>query len=246
MWPYFINKIKRLDINYDLLVTMPSVNGPLEDKIKRDKPDVKIIYVENHGRDVWPFLRAMESIGNITESYQSVLKIHSKKSKHRADGGDWLDDLTDSLIPQKGVKNILETLANESTGIIGPKGHYLPLAVNLPANGLNIKELLRKRYSYFKTRKVLNSSYSYGFFAGTMFWARMSAIKPVIDLGLKYHDFDNESGQIDGTMAHAIERVFCLIPELDNKIMYETSRGGEVTRIPYHSTNIPEWSDLKK
>ncbi len=41
-----------------------------------------------------------------------------------------------------------------------------------------------------------------------MFFARVDALKPLLSLGLTDDDFDIEAGQVDGTIAHAIERCF--------------------------------------
>ena len=46
-----------------------------------------------------------------------------------------------------------------------------------------------------------------------MFWFKPRALAPLFDSGLTYDDFPEERGQIDGTIAHAIERAFLFIVE---------------------------------
>ncbi len=43
-----------------------------------------------------------------------------------------------------------------------------------------------------------------------MFWLRPAALRPLLDANLDITDFDAESGQHDGTLAHAVERMFAL------------------------------------
>lgn len=71
-----------------------------------------------------------------------------------------------------------------------------------------------------------------------MFWARVDAIDSLFSFS-KYN-FQKEEGQIDGTFAHALERAFCLLPELTDRQIY-ASNFNEVLKQPYMSENIPEW-----
>lgn len=46
------------------------------------------------------------------------------------------------------------------------------------------------------------------FFAGSMFWGNLNAFNEILDMNFQDCDFEDELGQIDGTMAHTLERLF--------------------------------------
>jgi hypothetical protein len=99
-------------------------------------------------------------------------------------------------------------------GIVGPADHYVSLERYMGGNSTGVRTLLHDISSEVEADKIMESPGQYGYFASTMFWARLDAIQSLLDLHLLPEDFESEKGQIDGTFAHAIERVLGLAPVL--------------------------------
>lgn len=241
-WQLFKQKIGNLNSQkFDLFITIPKHNLYFEKEVKKDFPEALVIVVPNHGRDVLPFISVAKVLYEL--GYIYVLKFHSKKSTHRNDGQDWLEEMLNKILPDNDnlIRNIITILDSKSTGLVGPSGVYYPLTINFPANGVKMTNILNKIYNKSLSNDILQVNRSnYGFFGGTMFWARLDAIKSLLDVS--WYDFDAEAGQIDGTTAHALERLFVVVPEIDNKDIYEVD-GKSVNRRSYVSDNIPSWSE---
>lgn len=244
-WPLISQKLKNLSVrSFDLFVSLPLAGLDFAEHIHADFPEAYTYPVPNRGRDVLPFLYIA---GHLRQAgYEYVLKIHSKKSIHRSDGREWLDDMLNSLLPaEKTVQaRLRQVLSDSSTGIVGPSGQYLHLGVNFEANGRHMTAVLNALYDKAVSYDVLQKNRDdYGFFAGTMFWARLDALDPILKEQFKLSRFESENGQIDATFAHALERILCLVPEIDRKKLYEISATG-VREIAYKTDNIPDWSDI--
>jgi len=242
-WPLFLSKLANLgSFKFDIFITMPVSNAYFIKEIKKSYPKANVITVPNQGRDVLPFIQVAKELSE--SGYESVLKLHSKKSTHRDDGQEWLNDMLESLLPQSQdmIDDIINKLSNKETGVIGPEGVYYPLTVNFPANGKHMTKVIEKLYDNHLAYEYLQLKRAdYGFFGGTMFWVRLDAIDNLLDFPVRC--FETETGQVDGTFAHALERLFCVVVEIDKKNNYEITKKGVVNR-PYRSINIPEWSDL--
>lgn len=241
-WPLFVRKLTNLNgYPFDMFITIPQQNIYFKKEILKAYPTANIIVVPNHGRDVLPFIKVAKKL--YEAGYESVLKFHSKKSTHREDGQEWLDDMLNKLLPDRSrvMDDIYDKLQDKNTGILGPEGVYYPLTVNFPANGVHMTRIIKKLYDSRLAHKYLQLNRNqYGFFGGTMFWARLDAIKNLLVFPVRY--FETEAGQIDGTLPHALERLFTVVPEIDMKTNYEINDKGVVKR-PYMSTNIPDWSE---
>lgn len=241
----FKDKLKCLNkkIVFDLYVTMPANNLQYVDNLKADFKEVNVLIVPNRGRDVLPFIKTAKILKD--NGYKKVLKIHSKKSTHRdtegnsAENGDnWLHNTINSLIPSnvKLLDNLIRHLKDPKTGIIGAKDYYYPLKMYSNNNFYWIKTIMDSIDDKFSTGLMSKRFDDLNFFGGTMFWIDLSTINNVLDISLS--NFEKESGQTDGTLAHALERVFCILPEIKKKNVFGISPTGisEVKKGAY-----PDW-----
>jgi lipopolysaccharide biosynthesis protein len=239
-WLLFETRLGNIEKDYDLFVSIPESKPYLRDMVKKSFPAANCIAVPNKGRDVLPFTRIASCLEDL--GYEYILKFHSKKSTHWDGGQDWLEGMMERLLPSttEVIKATIDTLRNNDTGIVGPSDVYYPLTINFPANRAHMTRIIDKLFGREKSHEVLQDCRKkYGFFGGTMFWARLDAISPLLHCSV--YDFETESGQIDGTYAHALERLFCIIPEIEQKRMFELTPT-EMHARNYTSDNIPDWS----
>lgn len=245
-WPLIkkrLDILEKKDLPFDVFVSMPPHNKEFIADIKKDYPGAYVLVVPNRGRDVLPFLRIAPKLHSA--GYESILKLHSKKSPHRDDGQKWFNSMLRDLIPSDPFTfaSLISALNDKRSGVIGPAGQYVPLAINYDANSYFLFRILKRTYSKRVARQIHKHHQKYGFFAGTMFWVRTDALTKILEQDFSARDFERELKRIDGTLAHAMERAFCLIPELEERRMYEIGPDS-MTQLAYRSSNIPKWSDL--
>jgi lipopolysaccharide biosynthesis protein len=130
-----------------------------------------------------------------------ILKIHTKRSNHLKKKNLWKDDLFEKMIGKDCIGKVIHTFnQHQEIGMIGPSGHILPMSLYYGANAQSVLSLsLRMGLNKEQLRNL-------HFTAGTMFYIRKEALLPVLALGLKDDHFETEDKQLDGTMAHALER----------------------------------------
>lgn len=166
----------------------------------------EVLVAENRGRDILPFLRVAHRL--LLEGVDVVLKLHTKRSQHRDDGGQWLAELLQRLLAGERVAQVQAAFAaDEALGLVGPEGHQLAVADYLGGNADWLIDLRQRMQAHWPAAADEAAD---RFFSGSMFWLRLRALAPLFDAGLSEADFEAESGQIDGTLAHAIERGFGL------------------------------------
>lgn len=171
------------------------------------KGAVEIRVLPNRGRDI-----GAKFVGfrDVYDRYDLFLHLHIKKSPH---GGTplarWRDYLLDNLVGSPKIANSILSLFDD------PK-----LGIVFPQHLFEIRGILNWGYDYDIARALMrrmgiaiDKNLVLEFPSGSMFWGRSAAIRPLLDVGLTYDDFPDESGQVDGTVAHAIERVVLMAAE---------------------------------
>ena len=162
----------------------------------------------NVGRDMAPFL---VGFAPALRNYDYVLKIHTKKSVHNPALRDWLEMSLRSLLGSDWVvREYWKLLEESSVGIIMPPPVWA-IAYALAKNscwGYEAKNFYRCSRERGRMGLLdLDPLHPFKFPAGSMFWCKPGAIRSLFDLNLRWSSFDREAGQIDGTLAHGLERL---------------------------------------
>lgn len=237
MWNQISKSLKNINVPFDLYITGVD-NDEMISKVSEYHEDTSIIKTQNQGRDVVPFLLVINKIAE-TNKYEYILKIHSKKSKHRKDGNLWFKEILEELLP-RNTNNILEMLKNKETGLIGPKKQIVSLSVYMGDNREHVYKITKKLFNKNIADETFKNLEYFPFFGGTMFWGRIDYFNPILKLRLNPTDFEAEKGQVDGTMAHAIERVLGrIMHKWQNKNMYCVDKKGVIKRIDEEPYNKP-------
>jgi len=127
-----------------------------------------------------------------------ICKIHSKKSEYRQDGDEIRQSILNKLLEE------IDILQNDNnTGILTPQHCLIPHTD---------KNMLHNQRSVDYLCKILKIKFTKSTFpAGSMFWFKPEALKGLTEIPPPL--FEPEEGLADGTTAHGIERLFCLLAE---------------------------------
>ncbi|HEY0334260.1 MAG TPA: rhamnan synthesis F family protein [Stenotrophomonas sp.] len=203
----FAQALAHMPVRYTLLVSVvdESARRLVEQRFAPlpmlDRLDVRI--VPNRGRDIAPML---VTFGEAIAELDLVAHIHTKKSLYT--GGEqerWRRYLLDALLGSPSrIAWILGMFdAAPELGIVYPESFTgMPLWGHTWLSNAEAGEQLGQRMGVSIERAAYLD-----FPMGSMFWARVDALRPLLDLELRLEEFPPEQGQTDGTLHHAIERM---------------------------------------
>ncbi len=225
LWGEIYNYIQEICTPFDLFITIPPhISDEEIITILEEYPQVHLYKVENKGRDVLPFLRVMELIG--VHTYKYICKLHTKKTGKSPLGNVWRKLLYFDLIGSDTTVKDIVTMFEQDTniGMITGKNTILDSELYDYGNTTKIDKLIEKSGFVFQD--------NYSFAGGTMFWTRSEMLEPVMKLFTDgTMEFEEEKGQLDNTIAHAIERFFGIVCAVKEK---------QIAPSPSHYTQLDE------
>ena len=209
-WEEIKHNLKNLgNYPYDLYVTFINDNPSLTTDILAFQPHAKIWKVANRGYDIGPFIDFLHHID--LDSYDLILKLHTKgQAKSLAllinglilDKKLWKDFLIQGLIGSPKLFNriINAFLEDKTLGMVGAKRLITDKEKTSEVSRAGVNQIMQELG--FPAPKEIK------FIAGTMFICREHLLSPIKER-FTSDDFAPSDNRIkDGTLAHAVERVF--------------------------------------
>jgi lipopolysaccharide biosynthesis protein len=192
--------LRPLTDRLDLDVTFPDLWSEAElARLAAALPDARLTPVPNIGRDVAPFIGALQRAE--AAGYTVFCKLHSKRSPHIADGDEWRGRLLEELAGPAATKAALAAFASDpKLGLLA--GARARMRLGEPGVLHNNREILEQLGGKLGFRFNEDTPFA----AGTMFWGRTAAFRSLATIAPGALAFEPEMGRIDGTLAHALER----------------------------------------
>ncbi len=210
MVPFMVNYLNNIPETFDLFVSVPETMNCNPDILKKDFTKIRkvdnivIKLCPNRGRDIAPMICLF---GKELQTYDYIAHLHSKKSLHTPSHNVWAKYIFDHLLgSQENVSRIFNLL-DENIGVISPPD-FLMMPEQPSGWGSNMQlaqDMLNKSGLKIDLKKVFPII---EFPQGSMFWAKTSYLQQMFTLPIDFKDFPEEPIGQDGTIAHALERLF--------------------------------------
>lgn len=188
------------------------------DKNKCNAQNIQVMTIKNQGRDVWPLLAQMSPV---IHKYEYLCHIHTKKSNFSKIGNEWRRYLYHGLLgSERIVKQHFALMEKEKRlGLLFPATFDAVWYAFYWDGNLKHAQKLAERMKF--EQKLPEDVIYYP--AGDMFWARTDAIDMLFECNMEADDFPPEAPAIDGTVMHAIERLWVYIAREKGYTFWETT-----------------------
>jgi lipopolysaccharide biosynthesis protein len=226
LWDEMREAVERISQPFDLFVSL--IKGSSEQvraSIVDAFPHAHVFDFEDHGRDIGSFLVFLQS--GVLFQYDLICKLHTKRSPHRADGDAWRRALIAGVLGSRVlIDRILSNFrCDPDLGMVVADGNIFRGHSEWASNEKLLGQLLPK---IGISPDVKDRSFP----GGSIFWIRSFLLRTLVGANISIDDFDPEPLKPDGSLGHAVERMFGLICEDAGMRVVETSQLPEIIQRP--------------
>lgn len=199
------------DADVYLFVSDSDNEKQVREKFSHLKNRTEIRLAPNRGRDV---SRLLVGARDLMERYELICFYHDKKTNHEKPltvGHSFAYKLSEcALCSPAYVENVLSLFAQEPrigmlTGITPNHGAFMCQLGNEWGDNFSISKELADS---LRIQVPLSEEHVPAIGLGNVFWFRTRALAPMFRKKWKYEDFPEEPVGVDGTILHAIERIY--------------------------------------
>jgi FMN phosphatase YigB (HAD superfamily) len=235
--------LKHVQIPFTLFLTTTAENAErLKAEARTGLPiaTTKIVIGRNRGRNFGPMLVELRKA---LSEFDVLLHLHTKQSLRTGEEQSrWRNHILNHLVGSPElVQSILRLIKDdERVGVVGPINYAdaVPYWCQywLANTGLALEWLPKFGVRHFPKVSLLD------FPVGGMFWARIEAIKGILDFPWRYEDFAAEPIPADGTVAHMLERAFGVVSVSSGYTYTETDLGRGAIRVGGSEKSLSQYA----
>ena len=215
---FYLNEIEKLKVYFEIVpseINLYIITPKVEicQYIKQNvriKAKLHFVIKPNKGRDISALLIASR---DIVFNYKYICFLHDKKAiseKLIEDTELWIRNIWENMLASEDyINNIIDYFTrHEECGLLIPPERH----------GLFFNDWMKSKWgnNYENTKELANvlglqvdiEYENPSFSLGTAFWCRTEVLKKIMSFEWKYDDFPEEPLDYDGTISHAIERIF--------------------------------------
>ena len=211
MVPEICAWLAKIPFPFDLLVSLPGggrkTKMQLAETFKKSLPRMNLCDIRicpNRGRDIAPLIC---TFGRQILKYDYFCHIHTKKSLHSPTHAVWAEFICRHLFQSEDWVRRILGLLDAGAAVVYPPD-FLMMKEEPSGWGSDREQAQELLKRFHKDVDLARDFPVIEFPQGSMIWGSVSAFRQMFSLKLKFEDFPKEPLRTDGSIAHALERLF--------------------------------------
>lgn len=206
----YMKYLNRIPCDIDIYIYSSNEDILEKARILQKRHNIQYQLKENRGRDISTLLVA---VGKTIRKYEYICFLHDKTANAEyleTDVDVWIDNLWGNTIgSSQYIEQVLKLFEkDDSLGLLVPPEAYGTFIAHWYGDTwLSDYSLCESLARDLKLNTDITED-KMPFTIGTVFWAKTRALKKLFEKKWNYDDFPKETMPIDGTISHAIERIF--------------------------------------